>query len=436
MIQNIFCKIFLDISLEKISVKKNVLIEVTDNLISKITNDYDIQKKKINNCIILDKHIVCPGLVNTHAHLPMTLLKGLGDDQKLQDWLHNVIFPLEAKLVNPSFCKLGTNLALLEMVRTGTTCVTDMYYYEDTIANAAKNANVRGLFGENILTFPTPDNPKIDNSSYNILNDMIAEFKDSDLITTAIAPHAPYTNSNESLEKAAIFAAENNIPFMIHMCETEHEINESLKEYKVKPFQRLRNIKVLDKVNPICAHCVIIDDKDMAIMKEYDCRAIYNPDSNLKLGSGISPIKKLKELDIKIGIATDGSASNNDLNLVQEMCTGALLQKMACKDTSAITAEDLLIMGTIGGANAIGLQDKIGSIEVGKAADIIAFNFVDNPQLNPMHNPVSQIVYASSGYEIDFVMCNGKILFKDNEYKTLDKDKILYEVNQFQSKNF
>lgn len=383
----------------------------------------------------LSEKIVLPGFVNAHTHLSMNLLRGVGDDQPLMDWLQKTIFPLEAKLVSPEFCRLGTKLALLESIAGGVTTFCDMYYFAEDVAEEVASSGVRGIIGESAINFPVPDDLKQDGNNYRILDRMCEKYNDHPRITPAVAPHAPYTCSNDLLMKVAEYAKSKNIPVTIHMSETMAEVKGSVEEYGQRPFERLNEIGFLMSTSPICAHCVHVNEAEMQIMKNTNCSVVYNPESNMKLGSGIAPIVKFLQKGIRVGIATDGAASNNDLNMILEMNTGAKLQKLGNADNTAMTARQALFLGTLGGAKALNLDSITGSIEVGKRADIIAIDY-SSPHMKPLHDPFSQIIYAARGDEVCFSMCDGDVLYQNNQHVHLDQKKILADVDQYIVDNF
>ena len=427
------CGILLTMNSADCPVQKNKVIGLRGNQIIAIEDDAsDWQAGEI---IDQSRNIVLPGLVNAHTHLPMNLLRGVGDDQPLMDWLQKTIFPLEAKLVSPEFCRLGTQHALLESIAGGVTTLCDMYYFAEDIADEVDKSGIRAIIGESAINFPVPDDLKQDGNNYRILDRMCEKYAEHPRITPAVAPHAPYTCSNDLLMKVADYAEQQNIPVTIHMNETLAEVEGSLKEYQKRPFERLADIGFLQRISPICAHCVHVNDDEMQIIKENNCSVIYNPESNMKLGSGIAPIVNYIKKGIRVGIATDGAASNNDLNMILEMNTGAKLQKLSQSDNTAMTARQALYLGTLGGALALNLGDITGSLEIGKRADLIAIN-CDAPHMQPLHDPFSQIVYAARGDEVCFAMCEGKTIYQNGQFVHLSQKEILDKVDQYISRHF
>lgn len=378
--------------------------------------------------------VVMPGLVNSHGHLPMTLLRGLADDLPFQQWLMDYILPLEGRLVSPEFVKLGTELAVLESIRTGVTTVYDMYYFETDIAEVVEKFGIRGVLGESIIDFPSPDNKNKDGSDYKILEAMVERYKGHERITPIIAPHAPYTCGDDTLTKARDFAIKHEIPLGIHVSETAGEVQGSLEQYKKTPVKRLHDLGVT-KAKCIYAHCVHVTDDDISLMAQDKVGATHNPESNMKLGAGGAPVTKLLKAGIHVGLGTDGAASNNDLNLFREMDIAAKLQKMLHADNTAMTAIQSLRMATREGAKCLCLEHT-GLIAEGYNADIISIS-LDAPSMQPLHSPVSQVVYASSGYDVEHTICHGKVLMEN--YKVLNIDhKDLYSriKNYRQRMNF
>jgi len=417
-----------------IETTKNCYLEIKDGLIKSIFTDASLldQSLTLENWSHLT---LLPGLINGHCHLPMSLLKGKGDDQNLQVWLEKIIFPLEAKLVSPEFCQIGTQLSILEMISTGTTTVCDMYYFADTIAQTLIDAKMRSVVGESVINFPVPDDLKKDGSNYKIL-DRLRELSDThSIMTPALAPHAPYTCSNELLMEAHQYARQHNLPITIHVSETQKEVSDSKEQFNgLSPIERLHDIGFMEG-GIIIAHGVHLSQNDQKLIKDSDSSVIYNPESNMKLGSGIAPIIDLMEKGIKVGLGTDGSASNNDLNLITEMNTGSKLQKLFAKESSSMSAEKMIYLATLGGAEALRIEKTCGSIEPGKAADIIALDLHSKAHTLPCHDPISTIVYSCQGNEVVHSLCQGEFLMKNNQFKTLNKNEVISNVKEYVEKN-
>lgn len=368
-------------------------------------------------------HYILPGLINAHTHVPMTLLRGMADDLRLDVWLMGYIMPAEREFVSPQFCKLGTTLACAEMIRGGVTAFADMYYFESDIAEATAAAGLRALLCESILKFPTPDAGTFE-ESLDFTRRFIEEWRDHPLITATIAPHAPYSNTEETLQKSAALAKEFNLPLMIHIAETEREVEDNQELYGKTVVPWVRDQGILD-VPIIAAHCVHIDEHEMRMLMKAGGSVAHCPSANLKLASGIAPVTEMLEMGLNVAIGTDGPASNNDLDMFEEMRLAALLAKVTPKNPIALPAKQALQMATINGAKALGMAQKTGSLEVGKLADVIVV------ESQPIHNtprykfnpdsPYSQLVYATKSSDVRDTICNGKILMRDRQLLTIDE---------------
>jgi 5-methylthioadenosine/S-adenosylhomocysteine deaminase len=370
--------------------------------------------------------IVMPGLVNAHTHAPMTMLRGLADDLRLDVWLMGYVMPVEREFVRRDFVSLGTKLACAEMIRSGTTCFADMYYFEDAVAAATAAAGLRALCGQTVLKFPAPDAASFEDSLARA-REFIAGWKGHQLIVPAPAPHAPYTCTVEILRACADLANEFDVPLHTHLSETVLEVEQSRRDHgmPVVPWvekQRLFDARVL------AAHCVHIDEGEMRTLKDAGAGVSHNPTSNLKLGSGVAPVARLLELGVPVGIGTDGTASNNDLDMFEEMRLAALLAKGTSGDPTAIPAREALAMATRIGARAIHLGDLTGSLEPGKRADLIVLDLEHThnvPRFERDPNAVySQIVYASKAADVVDVMCDGRWLMRDHRLLTLDENEL------------
>jgi len=422
---------YLDLTQENIPLLPAHVFSLQEGSIQKITKATKDWKKKSPAKKYIDaSHLIAsPGLINAHTHLAMTLFRGLAEDMEFQRWLHDYIFPIESQLVDREFVKVGTDLGLWESLLAGVTTMADMYYFMDVVADRVDKAGLRALIGQTVMDLPVPDDKKKTGEAYKILTAMISKYKKNPRITPCISPHAPYTCSDETYIKAANFAKENNIPLHTHVSETRFEVEESLKTFQKTPIERLHKLGVF-KAQTIIAHGVHVTDSEMGVLREYGVGVIHNPESNMKIKAGVAPIKKYLHHKVRLGIGTDGAASNNNLNLLQELGSGARLQKLqnAPEETSA---RDFFRMATLGGAKALGLEKEIGSLEVGKRADIVGFN-LNQPHLLPLHDVVNQLVYASSGLEAELVLCDGKVLLEDGEptqvnTTRLQKDALLWK---------
>jgi 5-methylthioadenosine/S-adenosylhomocysteine deaminase len=371
--------------------------------------------------------VVLPGLINTHSHAPMVMYRGLADDLALMDWLQKYIFPAEAKTVSPELVRVGTRLAAVEMIESGTTAYVDMYYFEEEIAKATFEAGLRGVLGETVIQFPVAD-AKTPADALARAERFIKEFKDNGLIVPAVAPHAIYTNDRATLAASAALARKYGVPIVIHFAETEDEVKTAREQYQMTPTAALESIGVLGPTT-IGAHGVWVNDADIAILKRTGTGVAHNPESNMKLASGAAPVAKYLAAGVKLGLGTDGAASNNDLDMFEAMRQASFLAKLTTRDPTAVKAQDALDMATMGGARVIGMDKLIGSLETGKRADLITVSMRAARQ-TPMYDPVSHLVYVTRGDDVRNTIVNGKILMRDRQLKTLDRDAVIAEANR------
>ncbi len=373
---------------------------------------------------------VIPGLINAHTHAPMTLLRGLADDLRLDVWLMGYIMPVEREFVRPDFCWLGTQLACAEMIRSGTTCFADMYYYEEAVADAAAQAGMRAVCAETVLKFPTPDALSYDEGLEHA-RDFILRWKGHPLITPAVGPHAPYTTTAELLQACAQLALEFDVPLHIHIAETAQEVEEHRAEYGMPMVPWVKKQGVF-KAKAIAAHCVYLDEGEMHTLLHHGVGVAHNPTSNLKLASGIAPVVRMLELGLNVGIGTDGPASNNDLDMWEEMRLAALLAKGATSDPTALPARQALAMATIGGARALHMDEFVGSLEPGKRADVTVVdlcNIHSTPKFSRDREALyAQLVYATKGSDVRDVMCQGQWLMRERRLLTLDEQALRAEA--------
>src|SRR5215831_16444170 len=349
--------------------------------------------------------ILAPGLINTHTHAAMSLFRGISDDQKLDDWLNKFIFPAEAKNVSRDFVRWGTRLGVLEMLLGGTTTFTDMYYFEDVVAEVAKEAGMRGVLGETIIGFPVAD-AKTPADSLRFTEAYLERFRNDPLVIPAVAPHAIYTNSDETLKAARALANKYRAPLLIHVSETKKENDDELAKRHMTPVKALDSLGVFNG-RTIAAHCVWVNDADMTVLKMRGVGVAHCPSSNMKLASGVAPVVKMRALGIAVGLGPDGPAgSNNDFNLFEEMDLAAKLQKVTSMNPQALPASAALEMATIEGARVLGLEKQIGSLEMGKRADLITVR-LDRANAVPVYDPVSDLVYALKAEDVRDVMVNG-----------------------------
>ena len=376
--------------------------------------------------------ILAPGLINTHTHAPMVLFRGIADDLVLQDWLEKYIFPAEAKNVSPQFVRDGTKLACIEMLLSGTTTYADMYYFEEEIAAATKECGMRGVLGQTVIRFPVAD-AKTPAEGLTRTEAFMQKYAKDPLIVPAIAPHALYTNDEQTLRAARALANKYGMPLLIHLSETQKENTDIQKEYQGTPTAVLERFGVLNG-RTLAAHGVWVSPADMQILKKHDVGVAHCPSSNMKLSSGIAPVVDYLKSGVDIGLGTDGPAgSNNDLNLFEEMDLAAKLQKVHTGDPTAVSAQQAFEMATIRGAAAVGLGKEIGSIEAGKRADVMFVRFTE-PHAQPMFNVYSTLVYALKGSDVRHVMVNGRLVVRDRRVLTVNQAEVLKQAAAWREK--
>ena len=376
--------------------------------------------------------VIIPGLINTHTHVPMSLYRGIADDLDLQEWLTKYIFPAEAKNVNEEFVRAGTRLGLAEFIRGGTTTFCDMYYFEDVIADETFKAGVRAVLGETLIDFPAPDNKTFDEALVYTEN-FVKKWQGNSLITPAVAPHAPYTVSQEHLLATRALSDKLNAPLVIHLAEAESETEFIKTNQKgMRPIEYVEKIGFLsDKV--IAAHVIQANDAELEILKNRGVGIAHNPQSNMKLAAGVAPVPAMLSKDMRLGLGTDGAASNNDLSLWEEMDTAAKLHKVFSKDPKVVSAEQAFMMATIGGARALHMENLIGSLETGKRADVVIVDF-DNLNQTPFYNVYSSLVYATKADDVRHVIIDGKVVMRDRRLLTLNENVIKKDANLYRQK--
>jgi 5-methylthioadenosine/S-adenosylhomocysteine deaminase len=369
--------------------------------------------------------IVLPGLINGHTHAPMVLFRGIADDLKLMDWLQRYIFPAEARNVTPAFVKAGTKLAAAEMIRSGTTTFVDMYYFEEQVAQAAKEAGLRGVLGETWIDFPAPDNKtRADAAAYT--EAFLKRWAGDPLITAAVAPHSTYLASPETLQAAKSLADRFGAPLLVHLQESQDEQKQIRERYGKTSCEHLRDLGFLRK-GVVGAHGVWLSPGDRALLKQFGVGVVHCPQSNMKLASGPAPVADMLREQLRLGLGTDGAASNNDLDMFEEMLTAALLTKHDAGDPTSAPAAAVLEMATLGGARALGMEDQLGSLEVGKRADLVVVDLAA-PRLHPLYDPVSHLVYAAKGADVRHTVVEGRVLLRDRKLLTLDEAAVLAEA--------
>ncbi len=377
---------------------ENAYVAVKGSTISYIgtekpNGDFDV-------CISGEKKIVMPGLVNTHAHLAMTLLRSYADDMNLQDWLFKKIFPFEDTLDGGKIAE-GSIIGIDEMLASGTTCFNDMYFFEKETAKIAVQKGIRAVLSEGI-NFDGYDR------KIKLTEEMLEEFGNEELISLAIAPHAIYTCSNELLKDCAGYAKKNGLLIHTHLAETQTEFDDCMKEHGITPTEYMESTGMFEN-RTVAAHCVVMTDRDLKILKEYNVSVAHNVVSNLKLASGVAPIPKMIEMEINVSLGTDGASSNNNLDMFEEMKISAILHKGITLNPTVMDAWTVLKMATVNGAKALGF-DNLGVLKAGYLADMIVLDF-SAPHLTPNHNTVSNLVYSASGSDVEYTIVGGKIVY-------------------------
>ncbi len=410
---------------EKMDVIKNGYIHIEENRIKAIGEG----KLQCPDATYFDAEgmIVMPGFINTHTHVPMTLLRGYADDLPLHQWLNEYIFPAEARLITPEHVAIATRFAFIEMIKSGTTCFNDMYFFENIIASEAKKAGLRAVVGESLTDFPTP--------SFHTINEGVArsealvqQWFGDNLIHPAICAHAPYTCSKETLQKAKVLSEKYDCLLHIHVAETRKETEDIKAQTGKTPAEYLYSIGLLDK-NVIAAHSVWLSPKDMDLYAKTQTSIAHCPKSNLKLASGIADTEAYLQAGINVSIGTDGAASNNTLDMVEEMRFAALLPKGARYNPEAVNARTALRMATINGAKALGIHRQTGSLEVGKLADLIVVH-ADSSNMIPIHDECSALVYAANSKNIRSSMVNGKWIMRNRELLNINKTETMEEMRK------
>jgi 5-methylthioadenosine/S-adenosylhomocysteine deaminase len=374
-------------------------------------------------------HLVLPGFINGHTHVPMTLFRGLHDDVTLNDWLYKYIFPAEAKNVNEEFVRWGTRLAAAEQIRAGVTTFADMYYFEDAIAEETRAAGMRGVLGETFIDFPAPDN-KSEAEMLAYTERFLKRWQGDPLIHAAPAPHSIYTCSKKTLQDATALARKYHAPILIHVAEMKKEWEDSEKANGMSPVQYLEKIGVLGP-NVVAAHCIFVDEADRKLLAQRGVGCVHNPSSNMMIASGVSPVPEMRAAGVAVGLGTDGPAgSNNDLNLMEEIDLAAKLAKISKMDPLALNAKSVVEMATIDGARALHMEKEIGSLEAGKKADLILIS-LDEPNAVPMYEIYAQIAYSLKGSDVATVIIGGKIVMQDHLLLTVDERKVLEKAREY-----
>ncbi|MBS1818893.1 MAG: amidohydrolase [Acidobacteria bacterium] len=375
--------------------------------------------------------VVLPGLINTHTHAPMVMFRGLADDLALMDWLQKYIFPAEAKTVSPDFVRTGTSLAALEMIESGTTTYTDMYYFEEEIAKATRAAGLRGVLGQTVIQFPVAD-ARTPVEGLARAEAFIKAFRNDPLIVPAVAPHAMYTLDAATLKASADLGRKYDVPVIIHLAETEDEVKTARDDHQNTPAGYLESIGFWGP-KTVAAHGVWVTDEDIAILKRHNVGISHNPESNMKLASGTAPVLKYLAAGVNLSLGTDGAASNNDLDMFEAMRQASFLAKLGSGDPTAVPAQVALDMATIAGAKALAMDTLIGSLEAGKRADLITVS-MSSARQTPMYDPVSHLVYVTRGDDVRNTIVNGKVLMRDRKVTTLNEAEVLAQARALAQK--
>lgn len=409
------------------TVYENGTVIVDGNKIVAV-GDSSLAKQYSSDTVLdVDGDIVMPGLINTHTHVSMTVFRSLADD--VPDRLHRYIFPLEAKLVSRDMVRIGANLGNVEMVKGGVTTYADMYYFEDEVAKTVDKIGMRAVLGETVIKFPVADAANAEEGIQYALN-FIEQYKDHPRITPAFAPHAPYTNTTETLQKIAKLSLEKDVPVMIHLAESHRE-QEKIAERSdgLSPVKYMDSIGALNK-NLVGAHMILVDDEDIELVKKSQMGVAHNMSANIKSAKGVSPALKMYDQDVRIGLGTDGPMSGNTLSTIDEFNQVAKVHKLVNQDRAAMPPIKVIDMATMGAAKALHMEDKVGSLEVGKLADIIVVD-TKAPNMVPVYNPYSALVYSANSANVRHTIVDGKILMKDRNMLTVDEDAIRKEALEF-----
>ncbi|MBT5231240.1 MAG: TRZ/ATZ family hydrolase [Methylococcales bacterium] len=391
----------------------------------------DAAQYSAKETLILADSAIIPGLINTHTHAAMSLMRGIADDRALMDWLQNHIWPAEAKWVSEAFVRDGTELAIAEMIQSGTTCFSDMYFFPDITAETCQKHHMRAAVGLILLDFPTVWADCADTYLKKGL-EVHQQYQSSDLISTIFAPHAPYTVSDGPMQQLLEQSKKLDIPIHIHLHETTDEIQQSLTEYSKRPIARLNDLGLLSD-QLIAVHMCNLEPDEIQLIADKQVHVVHCPESNLKLASGFCPVDALQQAGASVSIGTDGAASNNNLDMFGEMRTAALLAKGVAQNPEALPAFKALEMATLSGAKALGLEQTIGSIKVGKAADLVSINLNDLSS-QPIYDPISHIVYACGHHQVEHVWIAGKPVLQQGQLTTLNRDDIIAKAQTWASK--
>jgi 5-methylthioadenosine/S-adenosylhomocysteine deaminase len=379
----------------------------------------------------LQDHLLIPGLVNTHGHAAMTLLRGYADDEPLMNWLNDHIWPVESRFVNYDFVKDGTSLAIAEMLRSGTTCFSDLYFFPDAVAHAATEMGMRVQICVPVVQFANVWAQSEEEHIHKGLG-VHDDFRSSEYVHTCFGPHSPYVVSDAGLQRIMVLSEELDIPIQMHVHETRDEVQEALTATGIRPLQRLHDLGLLSPGFQ-AVHLTQLSREDIQLLADNSVHVLHCPESNLKLASGFCPVGELLEAGINVALGTDGAASNNDLDMLGEMKTAALLAKTVHGNATTLDAWATLKMATLDGARALGLENQIGSLEAGKLADIAAID-MSSLESQPIYHPLSQLVYTRTGHKVSHVWINGELLLRDRQFTQIDQDRIITTTRSWQRK--
>jgi 5-methylthioadenosine/S-adenosylhomocysteine deaminase len=412
------------------SVYENGAVAVAGDTIVAVGPGPELKKKYPSaRTIDASNMLVLPGFINGHTHVPMTLLRGVHDDVTLQDWLYKYIFPAEAKNVNEDFVRWGTRLAAAEQIRAGVTTYADMYYFEDVVAVETKAAGMRGVLGETWIDFPAPDN-KSEAEMIAYTDRFLKKWEGDPLIHAAVAPHSIYTCSKKTLQDAAALARKYRAPILIHTAEMKKEWDDSEKQNGTSPVQYLDKIGLLGP-DVVSAHCIFVDALDRKTLAQRQVGCVHNPSSNMMIASGVSPVPEMRAEGVAVGLGTDGPAgSNNDLDIMEEMDLAAKLAKITKMNPLALNAQSVVAMGTIEGAKALHMEKEIGSLELGKKADLLLLN-LNTPNGVPVYDVYAQIAYASKASDVDTVMIGGRVVMEHRKLLTVDEHAAISKAREY-----
>lgn len=401
-----------------LAIRSDKIIAIGDT--DEISNTYQAP-------IVLDgtKKVLMPGLINAHTHSPMTIFRGYADDMPLKRWLYDYIFPAEAAFITPETVQLGTKLAVAEMLKSGTTTFNDMYYLIDEMVDVVEKTGIRAVLSHGLIDFPVPGCPDPE-YGFSFAEEMIQTWNAHPRITIGLAVHANYSSAAHIYQRASAISNEYGLPFNTHLAETRWEFDLVRKNHGMTPVEYLDHLGVMGQ-HMVAAHCVHLTEGDMDLLASRGVGVAHNPQCNMKLASGVAPIPELLKRGVRVGIGTDGVASNNNLDLIEEMRTAAFLHKLNSNDSSVLDARTTLEMGTIGGARLLGMEEKIGSLEPGKQADMIMLD-LDKAHAHPVYNIYSLIIYSLHGADVDTVIVGGKVLMVKRNLMTMNEKALFDEV--------